>query len=155
MKSLCSPEEIIQSVRANAPLKMVFTNGCFDVLHLGHIRYLQEAKALGNVLVVGLNSDASVKKIKGDQRPINSLKDRAEFLLALSCVDFVTSFEQETPLELIKTLQPHVLTKGGDWSEEKIVGASEVVKAGGKVYSLSFSPEFSTTKLVKRMGGFT
>lgn len=126
--------------------KIVFTNGCFDIIHAGHVKYLREAKSLGDILVVGLNSDSSVKKLK-PQRPINSEKERAEVLASLEMVDFVTLFKEETPYSLIKLLKPDVLVKGGDWKVEDIVGA-DIVK---EVYSLPYLEGFSTTGIIEKI----
>lgn len=126
--------------------KIVFTNGCFDIIHAGHVKYLREAKSLGDILVVGLNSDSSVKKLK-PQRPINSEKERAEVLASLEMVDFVTLFKEETPYSLIKLLKPDVLVKGGDWKVEDIVGA-DIVK---EVYSLPYVEGFSTTGIIEKI----
>lgn len=131
--------------------KIVFTNGCFDILHVGHIRYLQEAKALGDVLVVGLNSDDSVKRLKGPERPLQTQDDRKELLLALKAVDAVFIFDEDTPLNLIQKIQPHFLVKGGDWAEGQIVGAEFVKSMGGQVKSLPFSPGKSTTNIVNKI----
>lgn len=140
---------------ALAPLrgakKIVFTNGCFDLLHVGHIRYLQQARSLGDVLVLGLNSDASVKRLKGPSRPIQSEADRAEILAALACVDFVSVFTEDTPEKLIHSVKPDILVKGGDWPVEKIVGGSFVQSYGGEVKSLTFVDDKSTTDLVKKI----
>ncbi|KYG68386.1 glycerol-3-phosphate cytidylyltransferase [Bdellovibrio bacteriovorus] len=130
--------------------KVVFTNGCFDLLHVGHVRYLQEAKALGDVLVVGVNSDASVKKLKGPTRPVQIENDRAEILAALGAVDFTVIFTEETPENLIHRVRPDILVKGGDWSIESIVGAPFVMSYGGKVMSLQFVDGKSTTKLIEK-----
>ncbi|WP_373998208.1 D-glycero-beta-D-manno-heptose 1-phosphate adenylyltransferase [Bdellovibrio bacteriovorus] len=130
--------------------KVVFTNGCFDLLHVGHVRYLQEAKALGDVLVVGVNSDASVKKLKGPTRPVQIENDRAEILAALGAVDFTVIFTEETPENLIHKVRPDILVKGGDWSIESIVGAPFVMSYGGKVMSLQFVDGKSTTKLIEK-----
>ena len=130
--------------------KVVFTNGCFDWLHVGHVRYLQEAQKLGQKLIVGVNSDASVKRLKGPTRPVQTEADRAEILAALSCVDYAVIFDQDTPLELIKLCQPDVLVKGGDWKIDSIVGAEVVQARGGKVLSLSFVEGKSTTKLIEK-----
>ena len=113
--------------------KIVFTNGCFDLLHVGHARYLTQARRQGDVLVVGLNSDRSVRALKGETRPLIPQADRAEILAALEAVDYVTVFDEQTPLELIKLLAPDVLVKGGDWKVDQIVGAKEVRRCGGKV----------------------
>jgi len=131
--------------------KIVFTNGCFDILHIGHLRYLQAAKKLGDVLIVGLNADQSVRKLKGPTRPINPENIRREFLLGLRWVDAVEIFSQETPLELIKAIKPQVLVKGGDWPVEKIVGHEFVQSYGGVVQSLPFVEGFSTTGLIRKM----
>ena len=130
--------------------KIVFTNGCFDLLHVGHVRYLQEARRLGDVLVVGVNSDASVKVLKGPTRPVQNESDRAEILAALGCVDYTVIFTEETPAKLIETVKPDVLVKGGDWKPEQIVGADFVQKNGGKVMSLQFVDGKSTTKLIEK-----
>ncbi|MEZ0391277.1 MAG: D-glycero-beta-D-manno-heptose 1-phosphate adenylyltransferase [Pseudobdellovibrionaceae bacterium] len=130
--------------------KIVFTNGCFDLLHVGHVRYLQEAKAQGQILVVGVNSDASVKKLKGPTRPIQNENDRAEILAALNAVDYVTVFDEETPAKLIEAVRPQVLVKGGDWKPDQIVGGSFVLSYGGEVKSLQFVEGRSTTKLIEK-----
>ena len=129
----------------------VFTNGCFDLLHVGHVRYLQEAKAQGDVLVLGLNSDRSVKELKGPTRPIQKQEDRAEILAALESVDFVCVFDESTPIKLIEAITPDVLVKGGDWKAEQIVGSEHVLKNGGEVKSLIFIDGKSTTKIVEKM----
>jgi rfaE bifunctional protein nucleotidyltransferase chain/domain len=132
--------------------RVVFTNGCFDLLHLGHVRYLGAAKRLGDVLVVGLNSDASVRRLGKDAgRPLVPQHARAEVLAALAVVDAVTVFDQDTPLELICLIQPDVLVKGGDWKPDQIVGADVVRARGGIVRSLRFVPGFSTTAIVNRI----
>ncbi len=131
--------------------RLTFTNGCFDVLHIGHIRYLEEAASLGDALLVGLNSDASVKRLKGDDRPVNSQDERAEMLLALRSVDYVVIFDEETPLELIRAVQPYYLVKGGDWAPESIVGAPDVLARGGEVRSLPFVHGRSTTALIEKI----
>lgn len=131
--------------------KIVFTNGCFDILHIGHIRYLQEAKACGDLLFVGLNSDASTQKLKGPSRPIQNEQDRAGILAALACVDWVCIFDEETPLKLIEAVKPKVLVKGGDYAIDQIVGASLVLKNGGEVKSLQFVEGRSTTQIVEKM----
>ncbi len=130
--------------------KVVFTNGCFDLLHVGHVRYLQEAKSLGSILVVGLNTDSSVQKLKGPSRPIQNENDRAEILAALACVDFTVLFSEDTPAELIRKVHPDVLVKGGDWKPEQIVGADFVLSYGGEVKSLQFVEGKSTTKIIEK-----
>ncbi len=131
--------------------KIVFTNGCFDLLHPGHIEYLEQAKELGDILAVGLNSDKSVSRLKGAKRPINCEVDRAHMLAALSCVNYVIIFEQDTPYELINAIKPHVLVKGGDWKAEEIVGNDVVQKCGGKVMSLHFKESYSSTALIEKI----
>ena len=130
--------------------RIVFTNGCFDILHAGHIDYLSKARRLGDLLVVGLNSDSSVKKIKGKGRPINKEADRAKVLSSLYFVDYITSFNEATEENLIKKVKPDILVKGGDWKLEDIVGSSFVRSYGGKVKSVSFVKGYSTTSIIKR-----
>ncbi len=131
--------------------RVVFTNGCFDILHVGHVRYLQEARAQGDLLVVGLNTDSSVSRIKGPERPVQNEASRAEILAALGCVDFVTYFDEETPLNLIKEVKPDVLVKGGDYTIDRIVGADFVMSRGGEVKSLQFSQGHSTSTLIEKI----
>ncbi len=131
--------------------KIVFTNGVFDIIHRGHIEYLSEAKSYGDILVVGLNSDSSVKRIKGDNRPINNEDDRAFVLLNLKPVDYVVVFTEDTPYNLIKAIQPDVLVKGGDWEVKDIVGSDIVLNGGGKVFSLRFVDNYSTTGIIKKI----
>ena len=133
-----------------AQKKVVFTNGCFDLLHIGHIRYLQEARTLGDFLFVGINSDASVKKLKGPTRPIQNENDRAEILAALRYVDAVCVFDQEDPLELVKMVRPNILVKGGDWSIDKIIGSDFVKSIGGQTLSLPYVEGRSTTNIVNQ-----
>lgn len=131
--------------------RVVFTNGCFDLLHPGHVRYLQQARALGDALVVALNSDRSVSELKGASRPILKEAERAEVMAALACVDFVTVFDEATPQALIAALVPDILVKGGDWSVEHIVGREEVEAAGGQVMSLPFVDGVSTSEVIQRI----
>ncbi len=131
--------------------RVVFTNGCFDILHPGHVSYLEKASRMGDVLVVGLNSDLSVKAIKGKGRPINKERDRAYVLSALSFVDYVTIFGEDTPLLLIKKLKPDVLVKGGDWKTKDIVGGDFVRSRGGRVVSIKFLKGYSTSSLISKM----
>lgn len=131
--------------------KIVFTNGCFDILHAGHIHSLEQAAAFGDFLIVGLNSDKSINRIKGPDRPINKEQDRALLLASLLMVDAVVLFEEETPLELIQTVKPDVLVKGGDYTIESIAGAKEVLQNGGKVEIISLIPGISTTSLADRI----
>ena len=148
---LCPPGECATRARA-LPRPAVFTNGCFDILHRGHVTYLAQARALGACLIVGLNTDASVRRQgKGEARPINPLEDRAAVIAALGCVDLVTWFDADTPLELIVTLRPDVLVKGGDWPEEQIVGGAEVRGWGGRVVSIAFRHDRSTTAVIERI----
>ncbi|MCX5687330.1 MAG: D-glycero-beta-D-manno-heptose 1-phosphate adenylyltransferase [Candidatus Omnitrophica bacterium] len=131
--------------------KIVFTNGCFDILHAGHVSYLSKAKSLGDILVIGLNNDGSVKKIKGKLKPIVSQKNRAILLAALEVVDFVVIFKELSPLKLIKAIKPDVLVKGGDWKKENIVGADFVESYGGKVKSLAYIKGLSTSSLISKI----
>jgi len=131
--------------------RIVFTNGCFDILHAGHVRYLAAARAEGDVLVVGLNSDKSVKSIKDKKRPIVTQTQRAEVLSALSSVDFVTVFDEPDPLKLIQDVRPDIIVKGGDWAEKDIVGADFVKANGGKVVRVSMVPDISTSLIIKRI----
>jgi D-beta-D-heptose 7-phosphate kinase/D-beta-D-heptose 1-phosphate adenosyltransferase len=131
--------------------RVVFTNGCFDLLHPGHVRYLTQARALGDALIVALNSDRSVRALKGAGRPILNEQERAEVMAALTAVDYVTVFDEETPRELIADLLPDVLVKGGDWAVEQIVGREEVEAAGGSVLSLPFVEGASTTGIIERI----
>ncbi|MBA2403995.1 MAG: D-glycero-beta-D-manno-heptose 1-phosphate adenylyltransferase [Bdellovibrionales bacterium] len=135
----------------NRNKKIIFTNGCFDIIHKGHVAYLAEAKKLGDLLVVGLNSDASTKRLKGPERPINSELDRQYVMSQLKPVDFVEIFEEDTPLNLILKVKPQVLVKGGDWKIEQIVGGKEVIDAGGNVYSLNFVDGYSTTSIIQKI----
>jgi rfaE bifunctional protein nucleotidyltransferase chain/domain len=146
------PPQALAGGIAGATRPLVFTNGVFDLLHRGHAACLAQARALGGSLVVALNSDASVRRLdKGDDRPVNPLADRVAVIAALEAVDFVTWFEEDTPLALIEVLQPDVLVKGGDWPPEKIVGAQSVLARGGRVLSIPFEHERSTTALLERI----
>jgi rfaE bifunctional protein nucleotidyltransferase chain/domain len=131
--------------------KIAFTNGCFDILHVGHIRYLREAKNTADVLVLALNSDSSVRAIKGEKRPLMSAEERAEILAALECIDFITIFQELTPLELINYLKPDILIKGGNWPEEKVVGRKEIKKWGGRVAIIPEIEGKSTTNIVEKI----
>ena len=130
---------------------VVFTNGCFDLLHPGHVRCLEQARALGDLLVVAINSDTSVQQLKGTGRPLVPQEERAEILAALVAVDYVVIFDAPTPRELIRRLRPDVLVKGGDWGPEEIVGRQEVEAAGGRVVSVPLEPEYSTTSILERV----
>jgi rfaE bifunctional protein nucleotidyltransferase chain/domain len=132
-------------------LKIVFTNGCFDLLHPGHISYLQKARSLGDVLIVGINSDRSVKELKGDLRPIFDQEERCEMLSGLESVSFITVFDESTPRDLINAILPDVLVKGGDWHLEQIVGREEVESSGGRVVSLPFEEGYSSSAIIQRI----
>ncbi len=131
--------------------RVVFTNGCFDLLHVGHVRYLEEAKRLGEILVVAVNSDRSVTQLKGPPRPINAEHERAEVVAALACVDYVTIFDELDPYRIISVLKPNILVKGGDWTRETTVGRDIVEAEGGRVVVLPYVEEVSTTGLIDRI----
>ena len=143
-------ESLISALRSGGG-KIVFTNGVFDIIHRGHVEYLINAKSHGDVLIVGVNSDSSVKRIKGDNRPVNNENDRAFVLLNLKPVDYVVIFEEDTPYNLIKAIQPNVLVKGGDWKVKDIVGSDIVLDRGGQVFSLKFIDNYSTTAIIKKI----
>ncbi|RTL00679.1 MAG: D-glycero-beta-D-manno-heptose 1-phosphate adenylyltransferase [Proteobacteria bacterium] len=147
------PQDImakLNDIKKHQPL--VFTNGCFDILHRGHVTYLAQARELGNSMIVALNSDVSVKRQgKGDDRPINCLANRLAVIASLEAVDYVTYFDEDTPFDLIMQIMPDILVKGGDWSPENIVGSKEVVRNGGQVHSIPFLYQTSTTKLVQQI----
>jgi rfaE bifunctional protein nucleotidyltransferase chain/domain len=153
MGKIVSQEELIQVAarEKHAGRRVVFTNGCFDLLHPGHVRCLAEARALGDVLVVAINSDRSVRGNKGPERPLVTEKDRAEVLAALASVDYVTIFDEPTPRELISRVLPSVLVKGADWAPDQVAGREEVEAAGGRVVSIPLAPGYSTTILVQRI----
>jgi D-glycero-beta-D-manno-heptose 1-phosphate adenylyltransferase len=133
--------------------RVVFTNGCFDILHYGHIHYLAEARDLGHRLMVGVNADASVRRLKGQTRPIQDEQTRLHVLASLACVDAVVLFEEDTPYDLITSIQPDILVKGGDWATDQIVGADFVLAKGGEVHSLPYVEGFSTTKIEEKILG--
>lgn len=143
-------KEAVERVKG-AGKKVVFTNGCFDILHQGHVRYLSEAKKCGDYLIVGLNSDRSVRNIKGKNRPLMSEGARAELLAALCFVDGVVIFDDEDPLAIIKYLQPQVLVKGADWARDDIIGAELIRKAGGEVKTIPLVPDISTSGIIRRI----
>jgi rfaE bifunctional protein nucleotidyltransferase chain/domain len=143
--------ELLEKVRGKK--KIVFTNGCFDILHAGHADYLNKARSLGDILVVGINSDTSMRRIKGEKRPILPQQMRAYLLDNLKPVDYVVIFEEDTPLELIKAIKPDVLVKGADWDLERIVGADFVLSYGGRVERIAFSFDISTSKVIERILG--
>jgi D-beta-D-heptose 7-phosphate kinase/D-beta-D-heptose 1-phosphate adenosyltransferase len=146
-----TPNTLIKIKRSLVKKKFVFTNGCFDLLHVGHIRYLKKAKSLGDILVVGLNSDRSVQLIKGPNRPIISQDERVEVLSALEMVDYIIMFDNPSPLELIKRVRPDILVKGEDWKEENIIGGKEVKEYGGKVVRVKFTKPNSTSEIIERI----
>jgi rfaE bifunctional protein nucleotidyltransferase chain/domain len=149
--AICAPDEL-QHELVRLPRPLVFTNGVFDLLHRGHVTYLAQARALGSSLLLALNTDASVRRLgKGEDRPINTLDDRAAVVAALRSVDLVTWFDEDTPLDLIRACRPDVLVKGGDWAVDKIVGAEEVRGWGGTVHSIPFQFERSTSSLLRRV----
>lgn len=150
-EKICPPEQLAARLAA-LPRPIVFTNGCFDILHRGHVTYLAQARALGGSLIVGLNTDASVKRQgKGDDRPINNELNRAAVLAALESVSLVTWFDSDTPADLIELVQPDVLVKGGDWTVANIVGSAETLARGGEVHSIPFLFDTSTTATIKKI----
>ena len=152
-QKIVAPEQLSAAL-AHLPRPLVFTNGCFDILHRGHVTYLAQARALGASMVLALNTDASVKRQgKGDDRPINSLANRAAVVAALASVDLVTWFDSDTPADLIAQVQPDVLVKGGDWQPENIVGAAETLARGGSVHSIPFLHQTSTTQTLAKIRG--
>ena len=138
---------IVKNLKAKGK-RIVFTNGCFDLLHLGHVRYLEKAKSLGDVLVVGVNSDSSVRRLKGSKRPILPEKERTEILSGLGCVDYITIFKEVDPLKLITSLRPNLLVKGGDWTREEIVGREVVERSGGELVIIPFVKGTSTSNVI-------
>ena len=150
-EKITAPTDLAQRVAA-LPRPLVFTNGCFDILHRGHVTYLAQARALGASLVLGVNTDASVRRLgKGEDRPVNRQEDRMAVLAALESISLVTWFDEDTPLNLILACRPDVLVKGGDWSAENIVGAKEVLSWGGKVHSIPFLHQTSTTATLAKI----
>jgi len=149
-KKILSPKKLAALLKTRGRKKVVFTNGCFDILHAGHVTYLERARKLGDLMIVALNTDASTSRLKGPTRPINPLEDRARVIAALESVSYVTWFDDDTPLELITLLKPNVLVKGGDYEVKKIVGYTEVTASGGKVKVLPFLEGRSTTKIIAR-----
>ncbi len=148
LRSVGGLKEYLRKLRRSGK-KIVFTNGCFDILHVGHARYLHQARKLGDALVIGINTDASVRKLKGQERPVNSQRDRAEVLGSLACVDCVVLFGEPTPMSLIQRVRPDVLVKGGDWKKKDIVGGDFVESCGGRVISLPHVRGFSTTAILQ------
>ena len=150
VKSLSALKKTISLLKKKGK-KIVFTNGCFDLVHYGHVMYLERAKSNGDILVVGVNSDASVKRIKGDSRPLVNQSDRVKVVAALACVDYVVIFNEDTPLDLISSLKPHILIKGADWAKQDIVGADIVKSHGGKVLTIKLAEGRSTTNLIRKI----
>jgi rfaE bifunctional protein nucleotidyltransferase chain/domain len=150
IKSLEALKEIAAAARKDGKT-VVFTNGCFDLLHRGHVHILREAKACGDILIVGVNSDRSVKMIKGPNRPLLSERDRVELIAAMEMVDYVVLFDEADPYKIIESLKPDVLAKGGDWSVEKIIGSSLVAKGGGRVAVIPYLAGSSTTEIIERI----
>ena len=148
IKNIKAMKSIVARLRARRK-KVVFTNGCFDILHVGHIHYLRKAKSLGDILVVGLNTDRSVKEIKGEKRPIVPQKDRAEVLAALEFVDYVVLFDEPDPFSLIQKVKPTILVKGADWPKDKIIGRDVVEKVGGRVVRIPLIPGASSTGVIE------
>ena len=144
---------VVRNKIKNDKKSIVFTNGCFDILHRGHAAYLNQAKSLGDNLIVGVNSDRSVRALKGESRPVNNESDRAFLIDNLKSVDYVIIFDEDTPYDLIREIQPDFLVKGGDWKEEDIVGWDIVKESGGKVLSLKFIENYSTTNTIKKLNG--
>jgi D-beta-D-heptose 7-phosphate kinase/D-beta-D-heptose 1-phosphate adenosyltransferase len=153
MGRVVAQEELIQLVGrlGRGPRRIVFTNGCFDLLHPGHVRTLEASRSLGDVLVVGLNSDRSVRGVKGESRPVVAEQERAELLAALAAVDFVALFDESTPRELIARLQPDILVKGADWDAGEIIGREEVEASGGRVVSIALEQGYSTTAILEKV----
>jgi rfaE bifunctional protein nucleotidyltransferase chain/domain len=150
IKGLAEAGKEIEGLKAIGQ-KIVFTNGCFDILHIGHARYLHEARSLGDHLIVAVNSDRSVTDIKGPGRPVMNQDERAEMLAAFGCVDSVVIFDEDTPLEVIEFLMPDILVKGGDWKPEDIAGSDAIIAAGGEVKIIHFVEGCSTTQIIKKI----
>ena len=150
IKRLSELKRIVSGLKQEGK-KIVFTNGCFDILHSGHVQYLEKAKSKGDILIVAVNTDASIRKIKGNNRPINKQSDRTKVLAGLSCVDYVVLFNQDTPLSTIQALKPDVLIKGADWNKDNIVGAGFVSGYGGRVATIKLLAGRSTTNIIKKI----
>ena len=152
MKTRNEAAELARALQSQGKT-VVFTNGVFDILHPGHLRYLQQARALGDALIIGLNADASVRRNKGPERPINPEAERAEILEALECVDAVVAFDEDTPAEIIAAVQPDILVKGADWAADAIVGRDTVEARGGRVVRVPIEQGYSTTAIIERIRG--
>ncbi|MCD4721953.1 MAG: D-glycero-beta-D-manno-heptose 1-phosphate adenylyltransferase [Desulfobacula sp.] len=144
--------KILSRQYKDAEKTIVFTNGCFDIIHAGHVKYLNHAASLGDILVLGLNSDRSVKRIKGEKRPVIEQGHRSIVVAALGCIDHVVLFDEPDPKRLIETICPDILVKGADWPEDQIIGGDFVKKNGGRIERVSLEPDISTTKIIKRIG---
>ena len=153
MTSSMNNSQVLEAIAKHRARKerIVFTNGCFDLLHPGHVRYLAEAKALGDILVVAINSDESVQRLKGPTRPINNVNFRREMLLGLKSVDYVCVFAEDTPYDIVRQVMPNVVVKGGDWAIKDIVGHELMEETGGKTYSIAFADGFSSTDMIGRI----
>jgi len=150
IKSRQEIRQIVENLKKRSK-KIVFTNGCFDLIHAGHVNYLRKAKDSGDILIVGLNSDESVKRLKGNDRPLNLQQHRALVLSELISVDYIVIFEEDTPYDLINSIKPDVLVKGGDWQVKDIVGSELVLQNGGEVLSINYLSGFSTTRIINRI----
>jgi len=153
VEKILTAEQVVQRLRSHrkSGQSIVFTNGCFDLIHAGHVRYLTEAKALGDVLVIGLNSDNSVRRIKDSGRPLVAQDQRAEVLAGLSCVDYITFFDDPDPYELIRAVSPDILVKGADWEERDIIGGDLVTSSGGRVERIRLVPGIFTSMIIRRI----
>ncbi|MFH1692370.1 MAG: D-glycero-beta-D-manno-heptose 1-phosphate adenylyltransferase [Candidatus Omnitrophota bacterium] len=150
IKPIAQLKKITDRAKKNKKI-IVFTNGCFDIIHYGHVQYLQKAKAKGDILIIGLNADKSVRRLKGKNRPINCQKDRAGILAAFECVDYIVIFNEDTPFNVIKILKPNVLIKGADWSNKTIIGADIVTSCGGKVLTIPYLKNRSTSHIIEKI----
>jgi rfaE bifunctional protein nucleotidyltransferase chain/domain len=150
-KKIISLSSLLKKLKANPSQKVVFTNGCFDILHAGHVTYLEKAKSKGDILIVALNTDESTRRLKGPTRPINTLVDRMKVVAALESVSYVISFGEETPIQLIRKILPDLLVKGGDYEIKKIVGYSEVISNGGKVLTIPFLKGRSSSSIINKI----
>lgn len=153
IKTRAALKDILSSLKKENRT-VVFTNGCFDILHAGHVTYLEEAKKHGDILVVAVNSDNSAKRLKGEGRPLVNQDDRMKILASLESVNFVTSFKEDDPAAIVKELGPDIIVKGSDWKEDEIIGGEDVKKRGGKVVTIPFYKDYSTTLLMKRIKKF-
>jgi rfaE bifunctional protein nucleotidyltransferase chain/domain len=153
IKELSDARKEVERLRSDNK-KIIFTNGCFDILHIGHTRYLYAARELGDFLIVAVNSDQSVKAIKGPDRPVMNQSERSEILASLECVDMVIIFDEDNPMEVIRYLMPDILVKGGDWKEEDIIGADVVKAAGGEIHRIPFVAGYSSSEIIKKIMKF-